>query len=234
MTGLSLAAGNANCPDGGSQFTDGDGNVTYACNGAEGPKGDKGDPGPSIIFEGECVGGTCGVCDYSNKDPSASTTECYNDTEYARVEITSSTSARVIDCRASGVATVNWNYTGTASCGCGGGNHFVSGDIAESLNESFGFPYAPSYYFSEGVDTKAPPSGLANCGEIILDPSTDYHAHWETHRTFVLPANTAGTYRLRLRQRGSTLQAGFNCNVDQGDFTVSHDVSFYCVALDPL
>ncbi len=44
VTAMSLAAGDPNCPAGGSQFTAGL-VTTYACNGAAGTKGDKGDKG---------------------------------------------------------------------------------------------------------------------------------------------------------------------------------------------
>ncbi len=50
VTSTSLSPGDANCPDGGSQFTAADNNVTYACNGAKGDKGDQGDPGPSAAY----------------------------------------------------------------------------------------------------------------------------------------------------------------------------------------
>jgi Fibronectin type III domain/Collagen triple helix repeat (20 copies) len=45
-----LAAGNANCPNGGASITDGSGNTAYVCNGApgaQGPPGPAGPPGPS-------------------------------------------------------------------------------------------------------------------------------------------------------------------------------------------
>jgi hypothetical protein len=38
-TVAALATGNANCPNGGTQITDGSGDVAYACNGANGPAG---------------------------------------------------------------------------------------------------------------------------------------------------------------------------------------------------
>lgn len=47
VTSVPLGPGDANCPDGGSQFTAADDNVTYACNGAKGPQGD---PGPSAAY----------------------------------------------------------------------------------------------------------------------------------------------------------------------------------------
>jgi hypothetical protein len=50
VTSASLSPGDANCPDGGSQFTAAENNVTYACNGAKGDKGDTGDPGPSAAY----------------------------------------------------------------------------------------------------------------------------------------------------------------------------------------
>ena len=50
VTSTSLGSGDANCPDGGSQFTAAEDNVTYACNGAKGDKGDQGDTGPSASF----------------------------------------------------------------------------------------------------------------------------------------------------------------------------------------
>jgi hypothetical protein len=44
VTSTALGQSDANCPEGGSQFTAVNG-VTYACNGAPGPKGDRGDKG---------------------------------------------------------------------------------------------------------------------------------------------------------------------------------------------
>jgi hypothetical protein len=50
VTSASLSPGDANCPDGGSQFTAANDNMTYACNGAKGDKGDTGATGPSAAF----------------------------------------------------------------------------------------------------------------------------------------------------------------------------------------
>jgi len=49
VSSLAVAAGDANCPNGGSKFTAAGGNVTYACNGAGGN-------GP-LIFSGEIESG---------------------------------------------------------------------------------------------------------------------------------------------------------------------------------
>jgi hypothetical protein len=46
VTSTALAAGDANCPTGGTSFAAASG-TTYACNGAKGEKGDQGDPGPA-------------------------------------------------------------------------------------------------------------------------------------------------------------------------------------------
>jgi hypothetical protein len=50
VTSASLDPGDANCPEGGSQFTAAGASITYACNGAKGDKGDTGPAGPSTAY----------------------------------------------------------------------------------------------------------------------------------------------------------------------------------------
>lgn len=50
VTSTSLNSGDANCANGGSQFTAAHDSVTYACNGAKGDKGDTGSAGPSAAY----------------------------------------------------------------------------------------------------------------------------------------------------------------------------------------
>jgi len=227
---LSLAPGDPNCPEGGSEFTDGDGNITYACNGAEGPAGPA---GPSSIVFGDCIGGSCTPCDFTNLDPTSTTMPCRptqtsNGTEYARVTVASSSKEQVVECRASGVTKLVWtNNTNFAQGGCAGGRFSIDGDIVESTGDTFDRSF--SYYFSEPVldDTGS--------GE-IQDKDEDHFANWTVTRTFILPANTSGTYRFRMEQSGSLPFAfnAFGCGAQPGDYTVDHDVSFYCVTSEPL
>jgi hypothetical protein len=50
VTSTSLAAGDANCTNGGSQFTAAGASVTYACNGLDGATGATGAAGPSAAY----------------------------------------------------------------------------------------------------------------------------------------------------------------------------------------
>jgi hypothetical protein len=71
VTSTTLNSGDPDCPNGGSQFTAALNNVTYACNGAQGPKGDTGPSGADPTAEafvgkfgtdtGNAAAGTTGV-----------------------------------------------------------------------------------------------------------------------------------------------------------------------------